>query len=119
MTAPPIPSLLEAARAEQWDDERLAREAVALAAELLHQAKARETRADHRNGRRMARMMGDPAGKAFTVALADQIFRPPTADRAADQFTHLVEGYGVPRYLGRAERAALYLGSGWPRSCRG
>jgi RHH-type proline utilization regulon transcriptional repressor/proline dehydrogenase/delta 1-pyrroline-5-carboxylate dehydrogenase len=111
MTVPPIPSLLDAARAEQWDDERLAREAVALAAELLHQAKEHETRADHRNGRRMARMMGDPAGKAFTVALADQIFRPPTADRAADQFSHLVDGYGVPRYLGRAERAALHLGS--------
>jgi len=108
---PPIPSLLDAARAERWDDERLAGEAVTLAAELLHQAKAHETRADHRNGRRMARMMGDPAGKAFTVALADQIFRPPTAERAADQFAHLVDGYGVPRYLGRAERAALKLGS--------
>src|SRR5687768_18229135 len=111
MSLSSIQSRLDAARTSGWNDEQLAGQAVELAADLLHLAKEHETRADHRDGARMARMMRDPAGKAFTVALADQIFRPPSADRAADQFAHLVDGYGVPRYLRPHERAALLLGS--------
>ena len=31
----------------------------------------------------MARMMEDPAGKSFTFAMADQVFRAPSASREA------------------------------------
>jgi RHH-type proline utilization regulon transcriptional repressor/proline dehydrogenase/delta 1-pyrroline-5-carboxylate dehydrogenase len=93
------------------NDENLAREAVELAAELLDSARKQQRLSERRQAAQMARMMNDPAGKAFTLAMADQVFRPPTHARSAAQFRYLVEGYGVPYYLTLPEQIAIKAGS--------
>jgi RHH-type transcriptional regulator, proline utilization regulon repressor / proline dehydrogenase / delta 1-pyrroline-5-carboxylate dehydrogenase len=93
------------------DDALLANEAVGLAAELLRAGQRAEKPAEKRQGAQMARMMHDPAGKAFTLAMADQVFRPPTAERSASQFRRLLDGYGVPEYLSLPERLAMRAGA--------
>ena len=70
-----------------------------------------ETWSEKRQGTKLARMMDDAPGKAFTLAIADQVFRPPSASRSASQFRHLVSGYGVPEYLPLPERAAMLVGA--------
>ena len=97
-------------KAARPDDASLATEAVELAAELLAESRRSERFAERRQAAQMARMMQDPAGKAFTLAMADQVFRPPTADRSASQFRRLLNGYGVPDYLSLPERAAMMAG---------
>jgi RHH-type proline utilization regulon transcriptional repressor/proline dehydrogenase/delta 1-pyrroline-5-carboxylate dehydrogenase len=58
----------------------------------------------------MAAMMHDGAGKAFTFAMADQVFRAPSAAREAKRFRDLVDGYGVPEYLPLGARVAMRVG---------
>lgn len=93
------------------DNALLASEAVGLAAELLRAGQQAEKPAEKRQGAQMARMMHDPAGKAFTLAMADQVFRPPTPARSASQFRRLLDGYGVPDYLSMPERLAMRAGA--------
>lgn len=85
--------------------------AIKLAAVLLEQARSGQTRKEKAKASQMSALMEDPAGKAFTFALADQVFRPPGATRAARRFRDLVDDYGVPRYLGSIEQFAMNLGA--------
>jgi RHH-type proline utilization regulon transcriptional repressor/proline dehydrogenase/delta 1-pyrroline-5-carboxylate dehydrogenase len=57
---------------------------------------------------RLARMMEDSEGKAFTTAMTDQVFRARRSVRVADQLRHLMTTHGVPRYLTAFERAQLH-----------
>ena len=98
---------LEQAGNEGWDDAKLAEEAVGLAEEILIAAKKEQRLRERYEAWKMHRMLGDPAGKVFTLEMADQVFRPRTAWRAASQFRHLVESRGAPEYLPLHERIAL------------
>ncbi len=91
-------------------DTELPMLAVELAAELLNQAAAAQHLSERIQGKQMARLMNDPAGKAFTFAMADQVFRAPSARREAKRFRDLVEDYGVPTYLPLPARIAMRLG---------
>jgi len=92
-------------------DEALAREAVALAAQLLHEAQHQITRQEKRQAAKIAGMLADPHGKTLTVALVDQAFRSHTPARIADQMRYLLGVYGRPRYFAWWERLALSVGS--------
>ena len=70
MTPAPIPS-----------DKDLPEAAITLAAELLDEANRGQTRSEKAQARQMARLMSDGEGKRFTFAMADQVFRAPTAAR--------------------------------------
>ena len=91
-------------------DEELPELAVGLAAELLEEATRCLKRVERVQARQMAAMMHDAAGKAFTFAMADQVFRPPTASREAKRFRDLVDDYGVPEYLPLGARMAMRAG---------
>jgi RHH-type proline utilization regulon transcriptional repressor/proline dehydrogenase/delta 1-pyrroline-5-carboxylate dehydrogenase len=106
-----IDQAISKVRAQPEDDALLAEVAVELAAELLSASRKIETWSEKRQGTKLARMMDDAPGKAFTLAIADQVFRPPSASRSASQFRHLVSGYGVPEYLPLPERAAMLVGA--------
>ena len=93
------------------DDAFLAQQAVKLAAGLLADSKRRQRRSEKRQAAQLARMMDDPSGKAFTLAMADKVFRPPSTDRSAAQFRDLIHGYGVPEYLSLPERVAMQVGA--------
>jgi RHH-type transcriptional regulator, proline utilization regulon repressor / proline dehydrogenase / delta 1-pyrroline-5-carboxylate dehydrogenase len=89
---------------------RPAHRAVELAEALLREALAQQTSDERAQARKLARMIADPHGKALTIALADQAFRSRRPERIADQLAHLLERYGVPRYMDWWERVALVLG---------
>jgi RHH-type transcriptional regulator, proline utilization regulon repressor / proline dehydrogenase / delta 1-pyrroline-5-carboxylate dehydrogenase len=84
--------------------------AVELAEALLREARAQQTPDERAQARKLARMIADPHGKELTIALADQAFRSHRPERIADQLAHLLERYGVPRYMDWWERVALLLG---------
>lgn len=91
-------------------DSELAAGAVELAAELLDEATRGQRLGERLQARQMAAMMHDAPGKAFTFAMADQVFRAPTAAREAKRFRDLVDDYGVPVYLPLAARVAMRVG---------
>ncbi len=111
MVRPLEPEPISSRHVNGDEDARLAAEAVALAAELLKDSIRRQKWSEKRQGAQLARMMADARGKAFTLAMADQVFRPPSEARSAAQFRHLVHGYGVPKYLTLPERLAMRAGS--------
>ncbi len=96
---------------QSLSDDALAERAVALAAQLLTEAKKIETSDERAQSAKIARMMEDPAGKAMTMAMSDQLFRSHKNGRIADQLNYLVEQHGVPKYLGNVEQVALWFGS--------
>ena len=102
---------LEHVRTTRPDDAALAGEAVELAAEWLETAHHGMLPEERKQSAQLARMMHDPCGKALTFALADQVFRPPTATRSAERFRSLIDGYGVPDYLPPLERVGMKLGA--------
>ena len=93
------------------DDPVLVERATALAAELLTAAHALEGRADRRRRRRLGRLVGDPASRAFVQSLTDQVPRIGDPRRAAARFHDLVTRQGVPAVAGRADRLALAAGA--------
>ena len=111
MSLSTVADRIAAAKRTALSDDALVDEAVRLAADLLACAQAEERPPEREQSAQMARLMNDPEGKAFTLALADQVFRPPTARRAASQFRHLLSEFGAPRYLNPPERFALRLGA--------
>jgi RHH-type proline utilization regulon transcriptional repressor/proline dehydrogenase/delta 1-pyrroline-5-carboxylate dehydrogenase len=102
---------LERIRTTRPDDAALAKEAVELAAEWLETARDGMRHDERKQSAQLARMMHDPSGKALTFALADQVFRPPSAERSAARFRSLIDDYGVPEYLPAFERVGMKMGA--------
>ncbi|WP_257228677.1 hypothetical protein [Akkermansia muciniphila] len=119
MTDSSIPDMMAEARRGQWTDQQLAAKAVELAESILKQSNAGMRGKEKRQAQQMERMMNDPAGKAFTLALADRVFRPSSPARGAELFRYLLDGYGVPRYLSAADRFAMKMGGEIFRSISG
>lgn len=88
-----------------------AQQAIALAAEILSASRRFETSAERSRSARMARMMGDPKGKQFTIALADQVLRVTDPRRAAQRFQSLLSQHGSPQYLSWLDQRTLQLGA--------
>ena len=82
-----------------------------MAADLLKAAQRNETSRQRKQAAQIGRMMEDPAGKALTMAMADQIFRPRSVHKSAERFQALLNDYGVPKYLSALDRILMGLGS--------
>jgi RHH-type proline utilization regulon transcriptional repressor/proline dehydrogenase/delta 1-pyrroline-5-carboxylate dehydrogenase len=111
MTHESLDRRLDRIRSTRPDDSALAQEAVELAAEWLESARGEMRSEEKKQSAQLARMMEDPAGKALTFALADQVFRPPTHERSAKRFRDLIDDYGVPEYLPAIERVGMKAGA--------
>ncbi len=111
MNTESLDQLLERIRRTRPNDECLAKEAVDLAAKWLESAGKGMLREERKQSAQLARMMHDPPGKALTFALADQVFRPPSAARSASRFRSLINEYGVPEYLPPVERVGMKMGA--------
>lgn len=81
--------------------------ALDLARELQRRATELQTPAERRQQAELDRMLQTPSDKATLVQLTDQAFRPKTAARAANQFTHILDVQGVPRFFSPLDRAML------------
>ena len=86
-------------------------EVIDLASELLTASRSFETSDERTRSAMMARMMADPSGKQFTMAMADQVLRIPDPKRAASRLNSLVSQYGLPSYLPLLDRIAIRVGN--------
>jgi RHH-type proline utilization regulon transcriptional repressor/proline dehydrogenase/delta 1-pyrroline-5-carboxylate dehydrogenase len=107
---PSISALLDHCRQNPPTDAKLPDLAIELAGILLAGATRGQKLSERAQARQMARLMDDAAGKAFTFAMADQVFRAPSAAREAKRFRALVEDFGIPDYLPLPARFAMRLG---------
>lgn len=88
------------------NSELIAR-AIVVAANLQRRASELQTPAEKRQQAELDRMLQTPSDKATLVQLTDQAFRAKSAARVADQFTHILDVQGVPRFFSPLDRAML------------
>ncbi|MDA8043672.1 MAG: bifunctional proline dehydrogenase/L-glutamate gamma-semialdehyde dehydrogenase [Actinomycetota bacterium] len=88
-----------------------------MAASLLHDAAARRRPAERRQATRLARLLGDPAGRAVILALTDEVLRIGPPARAAAVLTGLerrganpIDDWRGAPYLGPVDRLAFVAG---------
>ena len=81
--------------------------AIALARRLQERAAALQTRAERRQQAELDRMLQTPADKVTLVQLTDRAFRARDAARVAEQFAHILDVQGVPRFFSPFDRALL------------
>ena len=81
--------------------------AIALARRLQERAAALQTRAERRQQAELDRMLQTPADKVTLVQLTDRAFSARDAARVAEQFTHILDVQGVPRFFSPLDRALL------------
>jgi RHH-type proline utilization regulon transcriptional repressor/proline dehydrogenase/delta 1-pyrroline-5-carboxylate dehydrogenase len=82
--------------------------AVALAAELQREAGKLQSAAERRQQAELDRMLRNPADKATLVELTDQAFRSHAAARTAEQFTHILDVQGIPRFFSPLDQTLLF-----------
>lgn len=90
-------------------DEERTNKAVELAGFMLAAAQARQTHEEKQIQAQIARMMQDPLGKAFTIAMTDQCFRSQNPTRVANQLVYTLQKFGIPHYLTAFKRMQLRL----------
>lgn len=81
--------------------------AVVLAGALQTRAAELQSSAERRQQAELDRMLRTPADKATLVQLTDQAFRSQAAARTAEQFTHILDVQGIPRFFSPLDRALL------------
>jgi RHH-type proline utilization regulon transcriptional repressor/proline dehydrogenase/delta 1-pyrroline-5-carboxylate dehydrogenase len=81
-----------------------------VAEQLLVAALAQQSPAERAEAVKLGGMMNDPAGKAFTFAMVDEVFRSHDATVAAKRFRELIRQFGVPRYLPLLDRLLMHAG---------
>ncbi|MBA4020238.1 MAG: proline dehydrogenase [Pirellula sp.] len=81
--------------------------AVELAGTLQTRATELQSSAERRQQAELDRMLRTPADKATLVQLTDQAFRSQAAARTAEQFTHILDVQGIPRFFSPLDRALL------------
>lgn len=88
-------------------DQSLVDAAVALAAELQTRAAELQTSAEKKQQSELDRMLKHPHDKATLVQLTDQAFRSQAAARTAEQFAHILDIQGIPRFFSPLDQALL------------
>ncbi|TWT78145.1 Bifunctional protein PutA [Posidoniimonas polymericola] len=82
-------------------------ETLYVARRLQQRAAELQTPPERRQQAELDRMMQNPGDKATMVSLTDQAFRSGVWGRAADQFIHVLDAQGVPRFFSPIERTML------------
>jgi RHH-type proline utilization regulon transcriptional repressor/proline dehydrogenase/delta 1-pyrroline-5-carboxylate dehydrogenase len=82
-----------------------------LAEHLLTSALNQQTSAEHAEAAKLGRLMEDPAGKAFTFAMVDEVFRSHDAAISAKRWRGLIETLGIPQYPPLLDRLLMKMGA--------
>jgi RHH-type proline utilization regulon transcriptional repressor/proline dehydrogenase/delta 1-pyrroline-5-carboxylate dehydrogenase len=82
-------------------------QAVEMARALQRRAIELQTPHERRQQAELDRMLRNPSDKATLVQITDQAFRANSPRRSVDQFTHILDVQGVPRFFSPVERALL------------
>lgn len=81
------------------------------AAQLLAASSEVQTPAEKSEAARMARLMDDPRGKSFTLAMADRVFRSREPRLQAGRLRAILQQYGVPHFLSGVDKLLLRSGA--------
>ena len=81
--------------------------ALSLARLLQERATALQTPQEKRQQAELDRMLQDPRDKVTLTQMTDQAFRSKVPHRAVDQFIHILDVQGVPRFFSGLERTLL------------
>ncbi len=81
--------------------------ALFVAARLQTRASALQTSAERRQQAELDRMLRHPHDKATLAQITDQAFRSETSQRAVDQFIHILDVQGIPRFFSPFKRTLL------------
>lgn len=84
------------------------KQAVALARALQERATELQTHAERRQQAELDRMLQTPSDKVTLMQITDQAFRAKRAARTVDQFTHILDVQGIPRFFSPMDRALLH-----------
>jgi RHH-type proline utilization regulon transcriptional repressor/proline dehydrogenase/delta 1-pyrroline-5-carboxylate dehydrogenase len=82
---------------------------VHLAARLLEASQSQISHAEKSNAAQLDRMMHDAAGKAFTFAMVDEVFRSHRPEVQASSWRAMLDDYGVPQFFSAIDRGLLRL----------
>ena len=82
---------------------------IALAELILKESNRVQTRHEKKIRAQLSRMLNDPNGKAFTMAMTDACFRSQDPVRIADQLLYLLNVFGTPHYLSPFRRLQMGL----------
>lgn len=81
--------------------------ALFVARRLQERAAALQTPPERRQQAELDRMLQNPADKATLAQMTDQAFRSGTPHRAVEQFIHILDVQGVPRFFNPFRRVLL------------
>jgi RHH-type proline utilization regulon transcriptional repressor/proline dehydrogenase/delta 1-pyrroline-5-carboxylate dehydrogenase len=81
--------------------------ALFVAARLQERAAELQTPAERRQQAELDRMLRHPDDKATLAQITDQAFRSNTSQRAVDQFIHILDVQGIPRFFSPFKRTLL------------
>lgn len=90
-----------------FSDQGFIERAVTLAAALQERATALQTPHERRQQAELARMLHSPGDKATMMQITDQSFRSRGAARTVNQFAHILDVQGIPRFFSPIDRALL------------
>jgi RHH-type proline utilization regulon transcriptional repressor/proline dehydrogenase/delta 1-pyrroline-5-carboxylate dehydrogenase len=96
---------------EPFDDVELVARAERLAERLLIDATSRRKRRERSQGRRISRLLDDPAGLRFILALTDEVLRIRDPRRAAQRLARIVAADPAPQFLGPLDGRLLQAGA--------
>jgi RHH-type proline utilization regulon transcriptional repressor/proline dehydrogenase/delta 1-pyrroline-5-carboxylate dehydrogenase len=85
----------------------LVAKAIDLARRLQKRAQELQTSAERRQQAELDRMIQSPHDKATLTQMTDQTFRSKEARRSANQFIHILDVQGVPRFFSTFDRTLL------------
>ena len=77
---------------------------IALAKKWIESASTYQTSSSKSQDLKYQRLLNDPAGKFFLVALLDQSFRSKSCKRTLKQIQYVVDNYGLPVFFSPIER---------------
>lgn len=104
-------TLMSPAAAEKTNPLPIPLATIQRAERLLRHALAVQTPTEQRDASRLGGMVDDSAGKAFTLALADEVFRSHVPTIQARRWREIAQHYGVPRYLSWFDKSLLAVGT--------
>lgn len=81
--------------------------AILVARALQERSHDLQTPAERRQQAELDRMIHNPHDKATLTQMTDQAFRSQEAQRSADQFIHILDVQGVPRFFNPLDRTLL------------
>jgi RHH-type proline utilization regulon transcriptional repressor/proline dehydrogenase/delta 1-pyrroline-5-carboxylate dehydrogenase len=91
--------------------DQVCQSAIELAAALAEASAKTQTSAEKAESRRLAGMMDDPAGKAFTLVMVDRVFRSHNPREQANRLRAFLDQFGIPKYLPPVQKSLLAAGA--------